>query len=143
MSAEKVLTFATVGLWPPVPVELRSDYATAHPEKQATMRQTHLVRVMRWTRSMGLALSAVLIGGLWFSGALAALGLPVGQGVAYAGDVQKLAKSFEEFRVQDMRQDLEDGISSIDAETFQLNMAINQATRAGREPDILHLQRVQ
>src|SRR5688572_8767040 len=102
MSAERIVTAVTLGLWPPVHPELRSDYVTAPTDKQTSMRLGYRVRSMRWTRSMGVALSAVLLAMLWLSGALAAVGLPVGHGVAYAGDMQKLAKSFEDFRIEDM-----------------------------------------
>lgn len=84
---------------------------------------------------------------LWECGLLAWLGL--GVGFAHASDISTVEKSVAMVAVQQVqfqnlyrRDQLKSQLRDIDKELFELNIAIRTAERAHRNPDPLHVSRV-
>lgn len=143
---EKVLVWVLLGSWPPVPNELRSDYAVATPEQQAKMRLAYAIRHLRVARITALAIGLLAVKWAWEYGLFAFMGL--GSGIALAGDVDSMRKEVaasvaeqRSFKQEYRRDHINTRIQQIDAEVFQIDLALSTATRQGREPDPLHVKR--
>jgi hypothetical protein len=126
------------GLVPPVPNELRADFALASPEEQARRRMVYAVRLLRWSRVVGTVGVLMILKGLWQAGVFTALGLP---GVASAGDVQRAMERIQaqqqeqaEFRAEYRRDKLEARLKAIQTERVQITIAIQEAERQGQRP---------
>lgn len=138
MNLQGFLTGVTLGLWPPVPLELRADYAKADAKTQAEMRDRHAVRVLRWSRFSGGATAGLLVVAVLLSGAFSSMGLP---SIAYAGDVKQVSKELNDIKIVVLRSDLQQQIRAADEKMFQLELAFQEAARANRPPDVLHQAR--
>lgn len=143
---EKVLAWVLLGIWPPVPYELSTDYYHASDEEKAKMRETYAKRHLRTGRFIALFLGALALKWAWELGLLAFLGL--GSGVALSGDLEPLRKDVTQaaqeqktFRIEYRIDRVNNRIQDIDSELFQIELAINAARAARREPDALHLKR--
>jgi hypothetical protein len=151
---ERILSILLLGMWPPVPYELRSDYVQGTADVQAELRRKYATRQLRWSRFMGGLAIMLLIKWAWEFGWLAFLGL--GPGIATAADVEGLKGGQAETRQQltaarveqaqfVRRYDkdvLEAKLRSNEAEAYQVQNAINEARSNGRVPDQLHLSRL-
>ena len=143
---EKALVWLLLGSWPPVPNELRSDYAKASEDEQAKMRLHYAVRHLRVARITAIAIGILAVKWAWEYGALAFLGL--GSGVALAGDVDSIRNEVsqsvvaqQQFQQEYRRDHINTRIQQIDAEVFQIDLALSTAQRQGREADPLHVKR--
>lgn len=151
---EKVITAATVGLWPPVPPALRSDYVSAPADIQAKMHAKYYAQQLRWARILGVFAMIMMIKWVWEFGFLAILGL--GSGVATGADIgrlqqtQMLARNQAESARREIRtfinrydRDILEGRLRLnDQETYQVRTAIAAAHREGRSPDPIHERRL-
>lgn len=138
MNVQGFLTGVTLGLWPPVPLELRSDYVQANAAEQGKMRTRHAVRHLRWARFCGGATAVLVVLAVGVSGVASGIGVP---SVAYAGDVKQVSKELGDIKVVVMRSDLQQQIRAADEKMFQLELAFQEAARANRQPDTLHQAR--
>lgn len=127
---EKIATWVTLGLFPPVPPIMRSDYVQADPEKQREHKMRFAIRQLRWSRFAGVILFAAMVNGFWQIGAV----LGLWSGYATAGDVQETQQTVTEFRIEYKRDQLEAELRSIASESVQIKTAIADAEREGRRP---------
>lgn len=151
---EKILNVVLLGLLPPVPIELRSDYVQATAEEQAQYRIKYAGKHLRWTRIVSGLAMLMLVKWAWEFGFLAIFGL--GSGIATGNDVDNLRHGQQEARreLQAARSETLGFIARYDrdiieaklranaAETYQVETAISDAYRAGRAPDSLHQRRL-
>ena len=151
---ERILSILLLGMWPPVPVELRSDYVEATATLQAEMRSKYAKRQLRWGRFIGGFAIMLMIKWAWEFGWLAFLGL--GPGIATAADTESLKIGQAETRQQLVaarveqatfvkrydRDVLDARLRANEAEAYQVQNAINEARRNGQVPDQLHVSRL-
>lgn len=143
---DKFLNVVSIGLRPPVPLELRSDFAMATPDEQAKARQKHAGRQLRWSRVIGAVLSVLVLFKGWEWGLGAAIGL--GPGMAKATEVQTLRDEVAaanaqvalqraesaSFRTEYRRDRLETELKSIKGEEVTLLTTIGEARARGETP---------
>jgi hypothetical protein len=144
---ERILNAVLLGLLPPVPSELRSDYALAPADDQAKHRRRYAVKHLRWSRIVSGVAAVMMIKWAWECGFLAFIGL--GAGFAQSGEIDKVRIELQASRADQAafkalyeRTNIENQIRGIDAEAFQLQTAVAQANRENRPPDVLHMQRL-
>lgn len=143
---ERLLNALFIGMWPPVPIELRGDLATLPPEEISKHRVRYAVRHLRWGRIVAVGMGVLAVKWAWEYGFLGFLGL--GSGVALSGDVDIMRKEVaatrieqSNFRLEYRRDRIEARIQDIDSELFQIELAISAANKQHRDPDPLHLRR--
>lgn len=136
---ERILHVVTLGLVPPVPSELRSDYVQAQPEEKDRHRMKYAIQHMRWSRLVGGLLAALMIKWAWECGFLAFMGL--GAGFAQANEVSSARAEQQEtqselyaFRTEYRRDQLETRLRTIAAERVQIELARSEAARNGQRP---------
>lgn len=143
---ERLLNWVLLGLWPPIPNELRSDYVQAQADEQAKRRMRYAVHQLRWKRVVSGVAIVMLIKWMWELGFLAWLGM--GAGVATAGDVNKITTEVHAaqqavrvaraennaFRAEYRTDQLNARLRVIASEKVQIQIAQAEAERAGHRP---------
>lgn len=144
---ERILTVMLLGLLPPRPLELRSDFAVASDSERHQHRVKYAIRHLRWSWVVSGVATAMILKTVWQAGWLAWLGL--GSGIANTSEIDKLQVAINTARAEQYafkdeyrRTVIRDTIRSIDTELFQLKLAVATAERNGRIPDRLHLERI-
>lgn len=139
---EKILNAVLMGLLPPVPSELRSDYVQASPEEQERHRLKYAIKQMRWSRVASVLLAALMVKWAWECGFLTILGL--GSGFAQASEVtaarseqRQTRVELDDFRTEYRRDQLETRLRTIAAERVQIDLARAEAMRNGQRPLVL------
>jgi hypothetical protein len=145
-AVEKVATVVLFGLVPPYPIELQAEYAEAADAKRSELRREHTKRVYRFYVALAVVAFAMIAQWMWGRGLLVAIGATAGY--AHAADVQKqqaaqttAVAQFSQRMDKFEKRSIEENISRLDSEAFQLDSAISSARRAGRAPDELHVKR--
>lgn len=136
---ERLLNWAMLGLWPPIPNELRSDYVQAGPDEQAQRRMRYALRLLRWKRVVSGVAIVMLLKWTWELGLLAWLG--VGAGIATAGDMDNVRAEVQvaraensAFRIEYRKDQLNAQLRVIASEKVQIQIAQAEAERSGQRP---------
>jgi hypothetical protein len=141
-----VFTLLLVGLVPPYPVELKAEYSEADDAERRKLLRNYLVGRYRSQLILSGVAVAMLVKWMWECGLLVYLGATAGFAHAQELDDFKrentqsntqLAKRLDRYEAAQ----LEERISRLDQEAFQLDTAISAAHRARRDPDMIHVNR--
>jgi hypothetical protein len=134
------------GLLPPYPDELRAEFVEADEPARRQMLRSGAKRRYRWSLLLSGVAIAMIVKWTWECGLLVYLGATAG--FAHAADLKAAQQQQAAENTQIVKRleryeagVIEDRISRLDSEDFNLQMAIAGARRTGRQPDPLHLQR--
>lgn len=142
------MTVLVLGLLPSYPVELRVEYGEADQAKKLEMFRIYQKGRYYWSLLISGVSIAMLIKWVWECGFLVLFGATAG--FAHASDLQKaqIAQTTSNTQLTQRldryeKSSVEESISRLKSEEFQLKMAISAAERNGQQADTLHVNRLQ